>query len=41
MDILWRRQVDLSTILKTLPADSWSSTNGVFVCGGLSFSFTS
>jgi len=31
MDVLWRRQVDLHTILKTLPADSWTVTGGVFV----------
>ena len=31
MDILWQRQVDLSTILKTLPADSWTVTGNVFV----------
>ena len=31
MDVLWRRQVDLSTILKTLPADSWTITDNVFV----------
>ena len=31
MDVLWRRQVDLSTILKTLPADSWAITDNVFV----------
>ena len=32
MDVLWRRQVDLSTILKTLPTDSWTTTGGTFVC---------
>jgi hypothetical protein len=31
MDVLWRRQVDLHIILKTLPADSWTITGGVFV----------
>ena len=31
MDILWQRQVDLSTILKTLPADSWMVTDNIFV----------
>jgi len=31
MDILWRRQVDLCTILKSMPADSWTITNDVFV----------
>lgn len=41
MDILWQRQVDLSTILKTLPADSWSVVDGVFVCGRSYFSFES
>ena len=35
MDILWRRQVNLSTILKSLPADSWTVTDGVFVRGSL------
>jgi len=33
MDILWRRQVDLSTILKTLPADSWTVADDIFVRG--------
>ena len=41
MDILWQRQVDLSTILKTLPADSWSITDRVFVRGKLPFLFAS
>jgi len=41
MDILWQRQVDLSTILKTLPADSWSIANDVFVRGKLPFPFAS
>jgi len=31
MDVLWRRQGDVSTILKTLPADSWTVTDNVFV----------
>jgi hypothetical protein len=31
MDVLWQRQVDLSTILKSLPADSWTITEDVFV----------
>ena len=31
MDVLWQRQTIISTILKTLPADSWSVANGVFV----------
>lgn len=31
MDVLWRRQVDIRTILKTLPADSWAITGQVFV----------
>ena len=31
MDILWQRQADMRTILKTLPADSWVVTNSVFV----------
>ena len=28
MDVLWRRQTNLPTILKTLPADSWSVDDG-------------
>jgi len=31
MDVLWRRQGDMFTILKTLPADSWTVTDNVFV----------
>ena len=31
MDVLWQRQASLQTILKTLPADSWVVTDGVFV----------
>jgi hypothetical protein len=31
MDVLWHRQVDLRTILRTLPADSWTITDGAFV----------
>jgi len=27
MDVLWRRQVDLYAIFKTLPADSWTVTD--------------
>lgn len=34
MDVLWQRQVDMSTILKTLPAGSWTDTNNIFVRGG-------
>ncbi|KAF9778955.1 hypothetical protein BJ322DRAFT_464586 [Thelephora terrestris] len=30
MDALWQRQADLSTILKSLPADSWTITEDVF-----------
>jgi len=37
MDILWRRQVDLFTILKTLPAGSWTEILGVFVRGSYAF----
>ena len=33
MDVLWRRQVNLSTILKSLPADSWTVIDRVFVRG--------
>jgi len=33
MDILWLRQTDMTTILKTLPADSWTVTDRVFVRG--------
>ena len=31
MDVLWQRQVDLHIILRTLPADSWTVTDGIFV----------
>ena len=31
MDVLWQRQVDLCAILMTLPADSWTIANEVFV----------
>lgn len=31
MDILWQRQVDLYIVLKTLPPDSWTIADGVFV----------
>jgi hypothetical protein len=41
MDVLWQRQVDLCTILKTLPADSWTVTDGVFVRQKLSSSLAS
>ena len=37
MDVLWRRQTILPTILETLPADSWSVTNDVFVRKKLDF----
>ncbi|KAF9778954.1 hypothetical protein BJ322DRAFT_464414 [Thelephora terrestris] len=30
MDVLWQRQVHLSTILQSLPADSWTITEDVF-----------
>ena len=41
MDVLWRRQTSLSTILKTLPADSWTVTDGVFVRRKLTFLLSS
>ena len=42
IDVLWRRwQTDLFTILKTLPADSWSVANGVFVRRKPAFPFGS
>jgi hypothetical protein len=31
MDVLWQRQIHLSTILQSLPEDSWTITEGVFV----------
>ena len=31
MDVLWRRQVDLCTILKSLPVDSWTINGRIFV----------
>lgn len=34
MDVLWRRQVDLTTILKSLPADSLAISRGAFVREG-------
>jgi hypothetical protein len=41
MDVLWRHQTLLSTILKTLPADSWSAADGVFVRRKLVFPLVS
>ena len=31
MDVLWQRQIDLHIILRTLPVDSWTIIDGVFV----------
>lgn len=33
MDILWKRQKHLHTILRTLPADCWEVTDKVYVSG--------
>ena len=41
MDALWQRQTILSTILKTLPADSWSIDDDAFVRRNFTFPFTS
>jgi hypothetical protein len=41
MDALWCRQTILSTILRTLPADSWSVDDGVFVRKKLTYPFVS